>query len=127
MTSLPASPRPGTIDCERALASPREFDAILDVRSLLEFADDHIPGALSAPVLSDAQRAEVGTLHQKSRAIARERGAALVARNIAQLLDDGLSDHGRRGGRWSIVGAAGSRSAALMHVLERIAGLGAPA
>jgi len=62
----------------------------------LEFADDHIPGALSAPVLSDAQRAEVGTLHQKvSSFAARKRGAALVARNIAQLLDDGLSDHGR--------------------------------
>jgi len=121
MTSLPASPRPGTIDCERALASPREFDAILDVRSPSEFADDHIPGALSAPVLSDAQRAEVGTLHQQvSSFAARKRGAALVARNIAQLLDDGLSDHGRQWRPLVYCWRGGSRSAALMHVLERI-------
>jgi len=112
---------PGAIDCERALASLREFDAILDVRSPSEFADDHIPGALSAPVLSDAQRAEVGTLHQQvSSFAARKRGAALVARNIAQLLDDGLSDHGRQWRPLVYCWRGGSRSAALTHVLERI-------
>ncbi|MDX9945632.1 MAG: rhodanese-like domain-containing protein, partial [Azonexus sp.] len=28
-----------------------EFDVIIDVRSPAEFADDHIPGAISCPVL----------------------------------------------------------------------------
>jgi tRNA 2-selenouridine synthase len=29
------------------------FDDILDVRSPAEYADDHLPGAISVPVLSD--------------------------------------------------------------------------
>ena len=30
-----------------------DFDAIIDVRSPAEFADDHVPGALSLPALSN--------------------------------------------------------------------------
>jgi tRNA 2-selenouridine synthase len=37
----------------------KRFDAIIDVRSPAEYAEDHIPGAISAPVLDDAERAEV--------------------------------------------------------------------
>ena len=33
------------------------FHALLDVRSPGEFAEDHLPGALSVPVLDDAERA----------------------------------------------------------------------
>ena len=39
-----------------------EFDTIIDVRSPDEFADDHIPGAINLPVLSNEERVEVGTL-----------------------------------------------------------------
>ena len=42
-----------------------EFDAILDARSPAEFADDHIPGAISCPVLDDEERARVGTLYKQ--------------------------------------------------------------
>ena len=35
---------------------------ILDVRSPGEYTQGHIPGALSFPLFSDAERAEVGTL-----------------------------------------------------------------
>ena len=53
------------------------FDAIIDVRSPGEFSIDHIPGAINAPVLDDAQRAEIGTLHKQVSAFAaRRRGAA---------------------------------------------------
>ena len=48
-----------------------EFTHVLDVRSPSEFDLDHIPGALNYPVLSDAERAEVGTLY-----IAGEEGSA---------------------------------------------------
>ena len=41
------------------------FDAIIDVRSPSEFADDHIPGAINLPVLNDDQRAEVGTIYKQ--------------------------------------------------------------
>ena len=60
------------------------FDAILDVRSPSEFAEDHLPGAINLPVLDDAERARVGTLYkQVSPFEAKRVGAALVARNIA--------------------------------------------
>ncbi|MDP3123422.1 MAG: rhodanese-like domain-containing protein, partial [Thiobacillus sp.] len=60
------------------------FDAIIDVRSPGEFAEDHIPGAISLPVLDDAERARVGTLYKQVNAFeAKKRGGALAARNIA--------------------------------------------
>ena len=33
------------------------FDDIIDVRAPSEFAEDHLPGAISLPVLNDAERA----------------------------------------------------------------------
>ena len=38
----------------------------IDVRSPLEFEQGHIPGALSFPLFSNAERAEIGTLYKKS-------------------------------------------------------------
>ena len=65
--------------------APGAFDAVIDVRSPAEYAEDHIPGAVSCPVLDDAERARVGTLYkQVSPFQARKLGAALVARNIAR-------------------------------------------
>ena len=64
-----------------------EFDAIIDVRSPAEFAEDHIPGAINCPVLDDEQRIVVGTLYkQVSPFEARKVGAALVSENIARHL-----------------------------------------
>jgi tRNA 2-selenouridine synthase len=69
------------------------FDAIIDVRSPSEFAEDHVPGALSLPVLDDVERAQVGTIYvQDSRFRARRLGAALVARNVARHLETALAD-----------------------------------
>ncbi len=76
-----------------SLASLARFDMIIDVRSPGEFAQDHVPGAVNLPVLSDAERAEVGTTYvQDSRFKARLMGAAHVARNVAQHLETVLSD-----------------------------------
>ena len=69
------------------------FDDIIDVRAPAEYADDHIPGAISLPVLDDAERAEVGTIYkQVSPFKARKLGAALVARNAATHLQGPLAD-----------------------------------
>ena len=40
-----------------------DFDAIIDARTPSEFAEDHVPGAISAPLLYDAERAEIGRAH----------------------------------------------------------------
>lgn len=79
---------PALLPAHQAIAALDSFDSIIDVRSPSEFALDHIPGAVSCPVLSDAERARVGTIYkQQSPFEARKLGAALVARNIAQHLD----------------------------------------
>lgn len=75
-----------------ALAS---FDEILDVRTPLEFAEDHIPGAVSAPVLSNEERVIVGTLYKQSPFEATRLGAAMVARNIAHHLETTFADRPR--------------------------------
>ena len=70
-----------------------EYSQIIDVRSPMEFADDHVPGAINLPVLDDIERAEIGTLHKQIGPFeAKRRGAAVVARNIAHHLETALAD-----------------------------------
>lgn len=70
----------------------RSIDTIIDVRSPAEFAEDHLPGAVSAPVLDDRERAHVGQIwHRDSPFQARRIGAAIVSRNIARMLDNDFS------------------------------------
>ena len=81
-----------TITATEALPQLEGFDAILDVRSPSEFAEDHVPGAQNWPVLSDEERHIVGTLYKQDPLQARRLGAALVARNVARLLDERTAD-----------------------------------
>lgn len=72
------------------------FDEIIDVRTPAEYADDHIPGAVNAPVLDNEQRVTVGTMYvQESAFKATRLGAALVARNIAHHLETLFADRPR--------------------------------
>ena len=58
---------------------------LLDVRSPGEFAEAHIPGALSFPLFSDAERAEVGTLYkQVGREEAVEKGLEIIGPRMAE-------------------------------------------
>lgn len=64
-----------------------EFSEVVDVRSPSEYAEDHLPGAINLPVLSDEERAVVGDLyHNQSKFVARRRGAQLVTQNISEML-----------------------------------------
>lgn len=97
------------------------FDALLDARSPAEFAEDHIPGALSCPVLSDAERAEIGTLHKQVSAFAaKRRGAVLVARNIASHIERLFADKPREWRPLVYCWRGGKRSGAFGHVLREI-------
>ncbi len=70
------------------------FDAVIDVRSPSEFAEDHVPGAVNLPVLDDDERARVGMIYvQQSAFLARKIGAALVARNAARHIEGPLAGH----------------------------------
>ncbi|KMZ13942.1 Selenophosphate-dependent tRNA 2-selenouridine synthase [Candidatus Burkholderia humilis] len=73
-----------------------DFNEIVDVRTPLEFAEDHIPGAINAPVLSNEERVIVGTMYKQVSPVEATRvGAAMVARNIAHHLDTLFADKPR--------------------------------
>src|SRR6185437_1041023 len=97
------------------------FDAVIDVRSPAEFAEDHVPGAISLPVLTNAERAEVGTIYvQESRFRARRIGAAMIARNVARHLETELAD--RDGAFRPLVYCwrGGQRSNAMATILSQV-------
>ncbi len=98
-----------------------DHDAVIDVRSPSEYAEDHLPGAINLPVLDDAERARVGTIYkQQSPFLARKIGAALVARNAARHLDGPLADSG--GGWRPLVYCwrGGQRSGAFATILAQV-------
>ncbi len=97
------------------------FDALIDVRSPSEFAEDHAPGAINLPVLDDAERAVVGTIYvQESRFRARRVGAALVARNIALHLETALADQPGSFRPLVYCWRGGQRSNAMATVLAQV-------
>lgn len=96
------------------------FDAVIDVRSPAEFAEDHAPGAINLPVLTDAQRAEVGTLYASSRFEARRVGAAMVARNIADHLEGALAGRSADFRPMVYCWRGGMRSHAMATVLSQV-------
>jgi tRNA 2-selenouridine synthase len=93
----------------------------IDVRSPAEFAIDHLPGAVNLPVLDDQERIVVGTLHaQDSAFAARKVGAAIVARNIARILETHCRDRPREWAPLVYCWRGGKRSASLAHVLNEV-------
>ena len=111
----PRAPRNVGVD---ALASHPDR---LDVRSPSEYADDHVPGAISCPVLDDDERAVVGTLHAERGAFeAKKVGAALVSRHIATILETVARDKPRGWSPLVYCWRGGKRSESLVHVLNEI-------
>lgn len=97
------------------------FDTIIDVRSESEFSEDHVPGAISCPVLNDRERAEVGTLYkQQSPFDAKKIGAALVAANISRHLQTHFLDKPRNWRPLVYCWRGGERSGAMAHILSRV-------
>ena len=93
----------------------------IDVRSPAEFAIDHIPGAQSHAVLDDDERARIGTMHARDSAFAaRQAGAAIVARNIAAMLEGAFRDKPRDWAPLVYCWRGGQRSRSLTHVLNEV-------
>ncbi|MEM9319697.1 MAG: tRNA 2-selenouridine(34) synthase MnmH [Pseudomonadota bacterium] len=121
-------PHPAASTYERAealidLAAPPwdGFDTLIDVRSPAEFAEDHIPAAINLPVLSDEERALVGTIYTRESPFkARKIGAALVARNSAAHIERALMD---KDGAWQPMvycWRGGQRSGSFATILGQI-------
>jgi tRNA 2-selenouridine synthase len=98
-----------------------EFDAIIDVRSPAEYTEDHIPGAISAPVLDDEERARVGTIYKQASPFdAKKIGAALVSKNIARHIEERFAAMPRDWKPLVYCWRGGKRSGAMAHVLREI-------
>lgn len=97
------------------------FDDVIDVRSPSEFVEDRLPGAINLPVLSDVERAEVGTAYvRESPFKARRIGAAMLSRNAARHLEGALSKHP---GSWRPLlycWRGGQRSGAFAAILSQV-------
>lgn len=114
---MPVQPIPAA----QALADLDRYDTIVDARSESEFAEDRLPGAVNWPSLTDEQRKLVGTEYkQVSPFVARKRGAALVARNIAAHLEREVMDKPKDWQPLVYCWRGGQRSGALALVLGQI-------
>jgi tRNA 2-selenouridine synthase len=99
----------------------KDYDAIIDARTPAEYALDHIPGAVSAPVLDDAERAEVGTLYkQVSPFEAKKLGASLVAKNVARHIAALFRQHDKNWRPLIYCWRGGKRSGAMAHILREV-------
>lgn len=117
---LPPGPPPRPT-AQAAVENWASYRDRIDVRSPGEFADDHLPGAVNLPVLDDAERTLVGTMYAKTSAFdARKVGAALVARNIAGIVETHARDKPRDWSPLVYCWRGGQRSRALVHVLAEI-------
>jgi len=98
-----------------------EFDTVIDARSPAEYAEDHLPGAENWPVLDDDERREVGTEYKQVSAFdAKKRGAALVARRIAEHLEQRVLDRPREWRPLVYCWRGGKRSGTLAWFLDQI-------
>lgn len=67
----------------------KTFDTIIDVRSPLEYEEDHIIGSINCPVLNDQERIIVGTIYKRESTFkAKIIGSSLTARNIAKHIEE---------------------------------------
>jgi tRNA 2-selenouridine synthase len=112
---------PALLSFESLLPQLEQFDAIIDVRSPSEFAEDHIPGAINCPVLDDEERARVGTIYKQVNAFeAKKIGAAIVAHNIGHHIDTFFLDKPRDWKPLVYCWRGGNRSGAMAHILAKI-------
>ena len=99
----------------------KKFDTIIDVRSPLEFAEDHIVGAINCPVLSDLERQKVGTIYKKESSFkAKIIGSSLTAKNIAFHIENNFME---KKGAWQPLiycWRGGQRSKAFSIVLSEV-------
>ncbi len=66
-----------------------ESHLVVDVRTPLEYAEDHLPGAINVPLLSNEERVEIGTLYkQTGPKEARIRGLELTAGRFPQIVHE---------------------------------------
>ncbi len=109
------------ISAQDALARLGSFSTVIDARSESEFAQDHLPGALNWPSLSDEERRIVGTDYKQIGGFeAKKLGAAMVARNVAAHIDREVQDKPKDWKPLVYCWRGGKRSGTLAWFLDQI-------
>jgi tRNA 2-selenouridine synthase len=75
---------------EKIPFSPELIDThcLIDVRTPLEFEDDHIPGAYNVPLLTNEERVEIGTIYKQVGPVeARRRGLEVTCARFYGMVD----------------------------------------
>ena len=99
----------------------RDFDTLIDARSEGEFDEDHLPGALNWPTLTNQERIFIGTTYKQVNAFeAKKRGAALAARNIAGHIERDVIDKPKDWKPVVYCWRGGKRSGSLALILDQI-------
>ena len=118
---LDLGPRIRTVTLDDDGFDSGKFDFICDARAPSEYEEDHVPGAMSTPVLNDEQRKKVGTLYKQVDPFeAKKVGAALVAANLGSIIEENFIECERDTKILIYCWRGGERSLSLAHVLSRI-------
>lgn len=75
---------------EKIPFTPQLIDThcLIDVRTPLEFEEDHIPGAYNVPLLTNEERVEVGTIYKQTGPVeARRRGLEVTCSRFYGMVD----------------------------------------
>ena len=110
-----------SISAADAITRLDEFGSIIDARSEAEYAEDHLPGAMTWPSLNDAERKLIGTIYTQVNPFeAKKRGAALAAANIARHIERDVISEPRTWQPLVYCWRGGNRSGSLALVLGQI-------
>ena len=106
-------------DIYTVIEKPDRFSEIVDVRSPNEFHDDHIPGAINLPVLSNEERSLVGTLYKQDSFEGKKLGAGLICKNISKMFESVLKHKNKDWHPLIYCQRGGERSKSLATILLR--------
>jgi len=97
-----------------------KFHEIIDVRTPWEYAEDHVQGSINIPVLSNEERAQVGTLYASDKLQGRKVGAALITRNISDHILNHFKDKDLDYSPLVYCWRGGQRSRSMATILKEI-------
>lgn len=93
---------------------------LIDARSEGEYAEGHIPGAISLPLFNNDERAEIGTLYKtQGQQAAILRGLGIVGPKMQRLAEAGLA-YAKKGRIAVHCWRGGMRSASLAWLFEKV-------
>lgn len=70
-----------------------QYALVIDARSQREYTEDHLPCAVSLPVVDNEEYAEVGTTHRTDKHRAYTIGVSYALKNISRYIDELVAQH----------------------------------